>query len=81
MWENEAGLCSFICDMQQLDQLNGSIKSNSYSMFFIEALLVPPTKFRPAAMAGDSVSICLQNTHVMYESTFFLFSFYFSRCT
>ncbi|KAJ0696338.1 putative DNA-directed RNA polymerase [Helianthus annuus] len=51
LWENEAGLCSFICDMQQL---NGSVKSN-YSMFFIKALLVPPTKFRPAAVAGDSV--------------------------
>ncbi|KAL8261668.1 hypothetical protein R6Q59_025717 [Mikania micrantha] len=55
LWENEAGLCSFICDMQQLDQLNGSAKSSSYSMFFIHALLVPPTKFRPAAAAGDSV--------------------------
>ncbi|KAK1412905.1 hypothetical protein QVD17_34501 [Tagetes erecta] len=55
LWENEAGLCSFICDMQQLDQLNGSIKSSSYSMFFIKALLVPPTKFRPAAMAGDAL--------------------------
>ncbi|KAL8225320.1 hypothetical protein R6Q57_017877 [Mikania cordata] len=55
LWENEAGLCSYICDMQQLDQLNGSAKSSSYSMFFIHALLVPPTKFRPAAAAGDSV--------------------------
>nr|XP_043635531.1 DNA-directed RNA polymerase I subunit 1 [Erigeron canadensis] len=54
LWENEAGLCSYICDMQQ-EQFPGSFKSTSYSMFFIEALLVPPTKFRPAAKAGDSV--------------------------
>lgn len=25
-------------------------------MFFIEALLVPPTKFRPATKGGDNVS-------------------------
>ncbi|XP_076884452.1 DNA-directed RNA polymerase I subunit 1-like [Bidens hawaiensis] len=51
LWENESDICSFICDMQQL---NGSFKSG-YFMFFLEALLVPPTKFRPAAVAGDSV--------------------------
>ncbi|KAK9065782.1 hypothetical protein SSX86_015183 [Deinandra increscens subsp. villosa] len=54
LWENESGLCSFISNMQQLEPLNGYVKSSSYSMFFIGALLVPPTKFRPAAMAGDS---------------------------
>lgn len=59
LWENEGDLCSFIYNMQQ-EQLDESIKKSSYSMFFIEALLVPPTKFRPAAVAGDSVSIYLQ---------------------
>lgn len=54
LWEDEADLCSYICDIQQ-ERLNGSSKSTSYSMFFLEALLVPPTKFRPAAVAGDSV--------------------------
>lgn len=54
LWENEAGICSYICDMQQV-LLTGSLKSTSYSMFFMEALLVPPTKFRPAALMGDSV--------------------------
>lgn len=58
LWENESDICSFICDMQQL---NGSFKSG-YFMFFLEALLVPPTKFRPAAVAGDSVSIRLHDT-------------------
>ena len=58
LWENEADLCSYICNIRQ-EQLTGSSKSTSYSMFFLEALLVPPTKFRPAAVAGDSVSMIL----------------------
>lgn len=58
LWENEGAICSYICDMQQ-EHKNGSYKSTGYAMFFLEALLVPPTKFRPAAKAGDSVSVVL----------------------
>ncbi|XP_071717530.1 DNA-directed RNA polymerase I subunit 1 [Rutidosis leptorrhynchoides] len=54
LWENESGLCSYICDTQH-EQFAGSFKKTSYSMFFIEALLVPPTRFRPATEGGDSV--------------------------
>ncbi|KAL4558091.1 hypothetical protein LXL04_036287 [Taraxacum kok-saghyz] len=54
LWENEADLCEYICNVQQ-QKLNGSSKTSGYTMFFLEALLVPPTKFRPAAKAGDAV--------------------------
>ncbi|KAL7584596.1 hypothetical protein Lser_V15G42528 [Lactuca serriola] len=54
LWENEADLCAYLCNIQQ-ERLTGSFKTTGYTMFFLEALLVPPTKFRPAAKAGDAV--------------------------
>ncbi|KMT20750.1 hypothetical protein BVRB_1g007210 isoform B [Beta vulgaris subsp. vulgaris] len=54
LWENEARLCSFICDIQQ-HQGNTSQKKTSYSMYFLKSLLVPPTKFRPPSKGGDLV--------------------------
>ncbi|KAE9466028.1 hypothetical protein C3L33_02062, partial [Rhododendron williamsianum] len=54
LWENEAHLCSFICDIEH--QRFSTFGSRSgYTMFFIEALLVPPTKFRPATKGGDNI--------------------------
>ncbi|CAK9157192.1 unnamed protein product [Ilex paraguariensis] len=54
LWENEAYLCSFICDIQQ-GRLNTSGKKTGHSMFFLEAILIPPIKFRPATKGGDAV--------------------------
>lgn len=54
LWENEAHLCTFICDIQR-EQCNTSGNRVGYSMFFLETILVPPIKFRPAAKSGDSV--------------------------
>ncbi|XP_043692047.1 DNA-directed RNA polymerase I subunit 1 [Telopea speciosissima] len=54
LWENEARLCSLICDIQQ-ESLHMSGKQASYSIFFIKDLLVPPIKFRPPSKGGDSV--------------------------
>ncbi|KAK2982387.1 hypothetical protein RJ640_026230 [Escallonia rubra] len=53
LWENEADLCSFICDVHR-EGINISSKTG-HSMFFLEAVLVPPIKFRPASKSGDSV--------------------------
>ncbi|XP_026412301.1 DNA-directed RNA polymerase I subunit 1-like [Papaver somniferum] len=53
VWENENQICSLICDIQQQGMTQ---KRSSYSMFFIEALLVAPVKFRPpskGAMVSD----------------------------
>lgn len=55
LWENEAHLCTFICDIQR-EQCNTSGNRVGYSMFFLETILVPPIKFRPAAKSGDSVT-------------------------
>lgn len=55
LWNNEASLCSFICDIQR-EQLSMSSKTEGDSIFFLRSILVPPTKFRPAAKGGDSVS-------------------------
>lgn len=53
LWENEAGLCSFINNIQQ----HGSgEKKLGPAMFFLETILVPPIKFRPPTKGGDSVS-------------------------
>ena len=60
LWENEAHLCSFICDIQR-EQFNTSGNRAGYSMFFMEAIVVPPIKFRPAAKGGDSVSMFLKS--------------------
>ncbi|KAI3867080.1 hypothetical protein MKW92_022394 [Papaver armeniacum] len=51
VWENENRICSLICDIQQ-QGLSTSEKKNSYSMFFIDALLVAPVKFRPPTKGG-----------------------------
>lgn len=54
LWEKEAPLCSYICDIQhQQNNISGNI--GGYSMFFLENILVPPIKFRPPAKGGDSV--------------------------
>lgn len=54
LWENEAQLCSFIGNIQG-NQFHDYSKEG-YNMFFIEAILVPPIKFRPDSKGGDSVS-------------------------
>ncbi|KAH9297472.1 hypothetical protein KI387_029154, partial [Taxus chinensis] len=46
LWENESHICSLIWDIQQEKRKSWG-KSSSYSMFFLQALLVPPSKFRP----------------------------------
>lgn len=54
LWKNEARLCSRISDIQDL----GFGMKAGHSMFFLETILVPPTKFRPPTKGGDdSVSI------------------------
>ncbi|KAL1194549.1 DNA-directed RNA polymerase I subunit 1 [Cardamine amara subsp. amara] len=50
LWENEHEFCSFLGDLWQ----SGSSKID-YSMFFLESVLVPPTKFRAPTKGGDSV--------------------------
>ncbi|XP_047337717.1 DNA-directed RNA polymerase I subunit 1-like isoform X2 [Impatiens glandulifera] len=55
LWENEAPFCSFICNIQHNKHHNDSANVSNYSMFFLESVLVPPTKFRPPAKGGDSV--------------------------
>ncbi|PHU05808.1 hypothetical protein BC332_26630, partial [Capsicum chinense] len=54
LWENEAPLCTFFCDIQSQHR-NTPGKVAGPSMFFLESILVPPVKFRPPAKAGDSV--------------------------
>ncbi|RAL50942.1 hypothetical protein DM860_005298 [Cuscuta australis] len=78
LWENEASICSFICDIQCQNLKKPSMEA-WLSIFFLEVILVPPIKFRPAAKGGDSVmdhphtvllnkvlqsNIALRNTHV-----------------
>ncbi|KAL5707886.1 DNA-directed RNA polymerase [Ranunculus cassubicifolius] len=54
LWENEVQLCSLICDIHR--EMSYHSAKKSYTMFFIEALLVPPIKFRPITMGGDSLT-------------------------
>uniref|UniRef100_A0A5B7B2D8 DNA-directed RNA polymerase subunit n=1 Tax=Davidia involucrata TaxID=16924 RepID=A0A5B7B2D8_DAVIN len=54
LWQNEPQLCSFICDLQR-EGFNTSGKIAGYSMFFLETILVPPIKFRPASKGEVSV--------------------------
>lgn len=46
LWENESHICSLIWDIQQ-EKIKSWNQSPSHLMFFIEALLVPPSRFRP----------------------------------
>ncbi|KAK9123096.1 hypothetical protein Sjap_012698 [Stephania japonica] len=54
LWENENRLCSLISNIQH-DGFCTPENRGSYSMFFIEALVVPPIKFRPPSKGGISV--------------------------
>lgn len=54
LWENEAPLCTFFCDIQSQHR-NTSGKVAGPSMFFLDSILVPPIKFRPPAKGGDSI--------------------------
>ncbi|CAN8279787.1 unnamed protein product [Cochlearia groenlandica] len=49
LWENEFEFCSFIGDLWK----TGTGKVD-HSMFFLENVLVPPTKFRAPTKGGDS---------------------------
>lgn len=53
LWENEAELCSFICNIQH--QAHTKTQKDAYSIFFLKKLPVPPIKFRPAAKQADSL--------------------------
>ncbi|KAJ4845038.1 hypothetical protein Tsubulata_031298 [Turnera subulata] len=48
-WEKEVQFCSYLSDIQQRGKKAG------YSMFFLQAVLVLPIKFRPQAKGGESV--------------------------
>ncbi|KAG2258321.1 hypothetical protein Bca52824_077615 [Brassica carinata] len=50
LWDNEYEFCSFIGDLWQ-----SGTEKRDYSMFFLESVLVPPTKFRAPTKGGDSV--------------------------
>lgn len=54
LWENEAPLCTFFCDIQSQHR-NTPDKVAGPSMFFLDSILVPPIKFRPPAKGGDSI--------------------------
>ncbi|XP_077214537.1 nuclear RNA polymerase A1 [Tasmannia lanceolata] len=53
LWENEAELCMFVFDIQQ-ESLRLTGNNRSFTIFFMEALLVPPSKFRPPSKGGGS---------------------------
>lgn len=56
LWANESAILSYICGVQHESPKLTNGQAPSHSMFFIDALLVPPTKFRPPAVTADSVS-------------------------
>lgn len=45
-----------MCNIQP-EGLDTSEKMAGYFMFFLDAVLVPPIKFRPPARGADSVSL------------------------
>ncbi|KAL8172139.1 hypothetical protein V2J09_023943 [Rumex salicifolius] len=53
LWENEAELCSFICNIQH--QAHTKPQKTGYYIFFLKRLPVPPIKFRPPAKQADSM--------------------------
>ncbi|GAB2269507.1 hypothetical protein Dimus_004424 [Dionaea muscipula] len=55
LWENEARLCSFICDIQQ-QQPYMHWKNAGYCMFFLKSILVPPLKYRPPSIEANAMT-------------------------
>ena len=52
LWENESHICSLIFNIRsECVGLNASEKG--YSMFIMEALVVPPSKFRPPSKGNQ----------------------------
>ncbi|GLJ30639.1 hypothetical protein SUGI_0606730 [Cryptomeria japonica] len=58
LWENESHICSLIWDIQQEKRKSWG-KSSSYTMFFLHALLVPPSKFQPPNRMNNMVCVYL----------------------
>ncbi|XP_068641705.1 DNA-directed RNA polymerase I subunit 1 [Aristolochia californica] len=52
LWENEGRLCQLIFDIQGENCTRGD--SKSHLMFFMDALLVPPNRFRPLGRGSSS---------------------------
>ncbi|GAB2221563.1 hypothetical protein Drorol1_Dr00012747 [Drosera rotundifolia] len=55
LWENEARLCSFLCDIQQ-QQPYTHWKNAGCSMFFLKSVLVPPLKYRPPSFEANMMT-------------------------
>ena len=51
LWKNEANLCMLISDIH-CKNLSISRGNKGFAMFFLKTLLIPPSKFRPAAGAS-----------------------------
>ncbi|KAL1813569.1 hypothetical protein ACET3Z_023634 [Daucus carota] len=65
LWANESAILSYICGVQHESPKLTNGQAPSHSMFFIDALLVPPTKFRPPAVTADSVMEHPQTGHII----------------
>ncbi|XP_009394527.2 DNA-directed RNA polymerase I subunit 1-like [Musa acuminata AAA Group] len=62
LWKNEANLCMLISDIH-CKNLSISRGNKGFAMFFLKTLLIPPSKFRPAAgTSGRGVLEHPQNT-------------------
>ncbi|CAA6667519.1 unnamed protein product [Spirodela intermedia] len=52
LWENESHICSLIFNIR-LEGGSSNSTESGYSMFLMEALLVPPSKFRPPSKGNQ----------------------------
>ncbi|KAG9448436.1 hypothetical protein H6P81_008401 [Aristolochia fimbriata] len=64
LWENEGRLCDLIFDIQRENYLRGD--SKSHLIFFMDALLVPPNRFRPSGR-GSSTSMLEHPQNAQYS--------------
>lgn len=59
LWENESHICSLIFNIR-LEGGSSNSAETGCSMFLMEALLVPPSRFRPPSKGNQQgdVSLC-----------------------
>ncbi|CAG8800417.1 8820_t:CDS:2, partial [Racocetra persica] len=67
LFVNESDLCSLLYSKRELllDKMNSRTEAVHADIFFMDAIAVPPTRFRPASILANKTAMNPQNEHFL----------------